>query len=282
MLGRTSLSLALFATIAACGVTADDAVTLGFRPDPGARGEAYLCFGFDVAALDGADLGRIEIDAPHGAVSLHHVALYASPSGYAAGPVECELMPEDAVPLHVWATGGAPLEFPPDVELVVPEGTRQLIVQAHALRVGDGDAAERQIALAPRHGAAHRAGWMPLGAPTPALRPHHVEESTATCTVAGDVHLLSTWPHMHQAGWSFHGAVVRDAGADTFVTVDPWAFDAQHAYTIDVDLAGGEAIETHCAWRNDTDTTILPGPSISDEMCGQSLMAWPVEAAHCE
>jgi hypothetical protein len=276
---RAPRLLALVATIGACSARSDDPLTLSFVADPGPAGEAYLCFGFDAAVLEGSDLGRIEIDEPHGAVSLHHVALYASPLDYSVGPVGCERMPDEAVPLHVWATGSGPLAFPADIELVVPEGTRRLIVQAHALRVGDGAAAERQIVLTPRSGATHRAGWIPLGAPTPALRPHHVEESTATCVVAEDVHLISTWPHMHKAGTSFRGSV---AGADAFVTVSPWQFEAQHAYEIDVELARGESIETHCEWRNDTDVTILPGPSIFDEMCGQSLMAWPVEAAHCE
>lgn len=282
MVSRASASLFALCAAAACDSRSDNEIALTFTADPGAAGEAYLCFGFDAGLLNGSDVGRIDFDAVGGAVALHHVSLYASPSDYSAGPVGCELMPGDAVPLHVWATGGGPLEFPSDVELVVPKGTQRLIVQAHALRVGDGEAAPQQVVLTPRSGALHRAGWLPLRAPTPALRPHHVEESTEACAIAGDAHLISTWPHMHRAGQSFRGSVLRSGGPEPFVSVDPWSFDTQRAYSIEIDVHIGETIETHCVWRNDTDVTILPGPSIHDEMCGQSLMVWPVEAAGCE
>lgn len=222
------------------------------------------------------------LDEPGGSVSLHHVALFASPAEFADGPVECESMPEDAVPLHVWATGGGPLVLASDIELVVPAGTHRLIVQAHALRTSDGNPMPRAVVLTPRRGAPHRAGWLPLRAPTPALRPHHQEEATATCAIAGELHLISTWPHMHQAGKAFRGSVLRDGIAAEFVDVDPWSFEAQRAYAIDTTVAPNQVIETHCIWQNDTDQTILPGPSINDEMCGQSVMGWPVEAARCE
>ncbi len=268
--------------LVACSSAPDESLGLQFRADPGPAGEAYQCFGFDADVLNGSALGGIELDAPAGSVALHHVAFYASPAEFADGPIECESMPDDAVPLHVWATGGGPIDLPEDVELAVPAGTRRLIVQAHALRTADGDPAVRTLMLTPRQGALHRAGWLPLRAPTPALRPHHVEESKATCSIGSELHVISTWPHMHQAGKTFRGSVLRDGVMDSFVTVDPWSFDAQRAYAIDITIASGQLIETHCIWQNDTDKTILPGPSIHDEMCGQSLMAWPVEAAHCE
>lgn len=104
----------------------------------------------------------------------------------------------------------------------------------------------------------------------------------AVCSIAGELHVISTWPHMHQAGRAFLGSVLREGIADSFVTVEPWSFDAQRAYAIDAVVAPGQMLETRCVWENDTDQTILPGPSIHDEMCGQSLMAWPVEAARCE
>ena len=273
---------AAVAGLVACSAAPDEPLTLQFRADPGPAGEAYQCFGFDADDLNGADIGGIDLDAPAGSVALHHVAFYASPADFADGPIGCESMPDDAVPLHVWATGGGPLALPADVELAVPSGTRRLIVQAHALRTGDGDPAARTLTITTRRGALHRAGWLPLRAPTPALRPHHLEESTASCAIANELHVISTWPHMHQAGKTFNGSVVHDGVADSLVVVDPWSFDAQHAYAIDTNVTPGQSIETHCIWQNDTDQTILPGPSIHDEMCGQSLMAWPVEAARCE
>jgi hypothetical protein len=274
--GSTLLVLAA----SACAGDANEAsVELRFTADPGLTGsEQYLCFGFDAALLDGADIGGIALDSPAGPVALHHLSLYASAGDFAAGPVECARMPEDAVPMNVWAPGGGDLVLEPDLALAIPEGTTRLVVQAHALRNEDGPAAERTLSITSRRDAVHRAGWMPLQAPTPALRPHHREESTASCAVAGDLHVISTWPHMHRVGFAFHGR----AGAAPMIDVDPWVFDAQRAYPIAMSLTAGEMIETHCVWQNDTDLTILPGPSVDDEMCGQSLIAWPAPAAHCQ
>ena len=269
--------LALYA-LAGCGAeAATPDVALRFTADTAT--EAYLCFGFSIDSLEGADIAGLALDAPAGGVSLHHMSLFAAPAGFPAGPLECAAMPDVAVPMYVWAIGGTALVLPPDVQLAVPDGTVSLIVQAHALRTGDDPAAERTVAITTRRGAEHRAGWMPLRAPVPALRPHHREESTARCAVADELHLISTWPHMHEAGAEFIGSA---AGSAPFVDVQPWAYDRQRAYPLDVALVAGASIETHCIWENTTDATILPGPLVTDEMCGQSLMAWPVEAARCE
>jgi hypothetical protein len=258
-------------------------VELQFHADPQSdTGEAYLCFAFDVSRLGGADIQGLALDAPSGPVTLHHVALFASPDSFPDGPTLCETMPAGAVPLNVWALGGGPLVLPDDIALVVPSGTQRLVVQTHALRYGDGPAHDRTLTVTTRRDAARRAGWMPLRAPTPALRPHHREESTTSCTVRDELHVISTWPHMHQHGAEFVGSYVRAGASTPFVHVQPWDFEAQRAYPLELALAGGDQIETHCIWQNDTDATVLPGPSIYDEMCGQSLMAWPVEAAHCE
>lgn len=268
----------MLCALAGCGAeAATPEVALRFTAST--TTEDYLCFGFRVDALEGADIAGLVLDAPTGGVALHHLSLFAAPADFAAGPVECEAMPDVAVPMYVWAIGGTSLVLPPDTQLAVPDGTVSLIVQAHALRTGDDPPAERTLTVTTRRGAAHRAGWMPLRAPVPALRPHHREESIASCVVADELNLISTWPHMHEAGAEFTGSVV---GGDAFVDVQPWAYDEQRAYPIDVVLGAGDSIETHCIWENTTDATILPGPLVTNEMCGQSVMAWPVEAAHCE
>jgi hypothetical protein len=275
----------IVASVLCCGCASeqDHAVELRFVADPGAVGsEHYVCFGFDASHLAGADVGGIALDAQSGPVTLHHVALYASSAAFGDGPVDCEAMPSDAVPLNVWATGGGNLELPADLALVIPAGTSRLIIQAHALRIDGGAAAQRSLVLTPRRDALHRAGWLPLRAPTPAIRPFHRETSTASCVVVSELHVVSTWPHMHRVGTEFHGRIVGASRADALVDVAPWMFDAQRAYGVDALVGASDAIETECIWQNDSERTILPGPGVDDEMCGQSLIAWPVEAARCE
>jgi hypothetical protein len=272
----------LVATLPACA-PAGGPVELRFTADPGGPGaEQYVCFGFAADALGGDDLGAIAYLAPPGPVTLHHVSLYGVPVAFAAGPVECQAMPADAVPMNVWAPGGDDLVLADDLALVVPAGTASLVVQVHALRTADGAAQEAAVVLTPRRDAARRAGWLPLRVPVPAIRPHLREEAAATCAFDAPLTVVSTWPHMHQVGAEFHGTVVRAGGArEALVDVAPWQFEAQRAYPVDVALAAGDAIETRCVWQNDGDETILPGPGIADEMCGQSIIAWPAEAARC-
>jgi hypothetical protein len=250
----------------------DDELALRFTADPGATGgERYQCFGFSIGALSNRDIASIRFVQADSPVLLHHISLFASPSPFPDGPVDCLAMPEDAIPMNVWAPGGGDVALADDTSLVVPESTSRLIVQTHALRMADGPAIEREIVIVPRNPALHRAGWLPLRGPVPVIQPHTRNESTSTCTLDAPLHVVSTWPHMHQIGAEFHG----------LVEVVPWVFDAQHAYAVDIELAAGESITTQCIWENSTDAPVLPGPRITDEMCGQSLMAYPAEAARC-
>jgi hypothetical protein len=257
---------------------------LAFHADlPSAGDEAYLCFGFDAAPLAARALRSLSVEAPAAApLVYHHVALYAVSGAFPDGPVPCEGMPAGAVELDVWAPGGGPLALPDGVGLLVPPGTQRLVVQTHVLRTASGPAATGALHLCVDDGVQHLATWLPARAPVPAIRPHTVESSTAECRVSAPLHVVSTWPHMHRAGAAFHGAVLRVDGARApLVDVEPWVFDPQRPYVVDAELATGDAIETTCVWRNDSDSYVLPGPLVSDEMCGQSLIAWPSEAARC-
>jgi hypothetical protein len=267
----------------ACGAPADEPLALRFTPDPGAvGGERYQCFGFDASPLDGEDLGAIRFAPSNGPVLAHHMTLYAAPSAFPDGPVDCLEMPDDAIPMNVWAPGGGDVELARDVSLVVPSETTRLIVQVHALRMGDGPAEERSIMLEPRAPAAHRAGWLPLRAAVPVIQPGTRAQVEMSCALGANLHLVSTWPHMHQIGAEFHGTVMRGDAIEPLVDVVPWVFDMQRAYPIDVALAAGDAIGTQCIWQNSTTAPVLPGPRITDEMCGQSLIAYPFEAARCQ
>ncbi len=275
---RRPLLALLYIAPAACAEP-HESVTLPFVADPGPAGsEAYLCFGFDAAQLGGADLGGIALVTGGGPVTLHHVALYASAAPFADGPVECSTMPPETTSLHVWATGGGPLALPADTELVVPDGTVRLIVQAHALRNEDGPATRSDLEITLRRGASHRAGWLPLRVPTPALPPHQETSSSAACEIADVLHVISTWPHMHLWGAAFHGAI------DTTPLIDvvPWDYSVQQAYDVTATVAPGQQITSTCVWDNPSEQTILPGPRLDEEMCEQALIAWPVEAAHCQ
>jgi hypothetical protein len=263
--------------------TCDDATTLDFVVDfESSESEQYVCFGFDAAALQGRSLQAIRWAPPRqGGIVLHHATLYATAEVWQPAAGACDAMPSDAAGLHVWAPGGTSLEMPAGIALSLPEGTRTLIVEAHALRVGAGASENAHCELCPST-ALERAAWLGVQAPVPAMRPHYVETSTAQCKVPADLHVLFTWPHMHRIGKEFHGAIVRANGTrEPLVNVVPWDFDQQRTYPVDATLQQNDAIETNCVWENPTDEYVLPGPLTTDEMCNQGIIGHPATSAHC-
>jgi hypothetical protein len=255
----------LLVLLVACAVNDAD-VSLRFTPDPGRVGrELYQCFGFDVSLLGGRDLGAIRYVQAESPVSLHHMSLWATPSLFPDGPIECQDMPADAVEMNAWVAGSGDLVLAPNVSLVIPEGTQRLVVQAHSLRIDDGPAVERELVLEPRAPAEQRATWFKLLARVPVIEPHVVTESSSTCTLLAPLHVVLAWPHMHRMGIEFHG----------LVDVVPWQFDNQRTYPLEVDLAAGAVIGTRCVWQNTTDAAVYPGFGIDDEMCGQAAIVYP-------
>jgi hypothetical protein len=267
--------------------TCVEPTALSFKADPGDADEAVVCFAFDASSVGLTALGGVvwKTTDPSSATRLHHATLYAAPSDFPSGPVSCDGMPPGAVGLHVWSPGGDDLELPDDVALAIPPGTRQLVIEAHVLRDGDqrgaaGSATATLCAASPA--AVHQAAFLGYGAPVPALRPMHDEESDGACELQRDAHLWSVWPHMHLAGSQI---TVRLRSADgtvrELVDVSPLRFHQQVTYRLAIDARAGDTLETRCRWRNDTDTYILPGPRTQDEMCNTGLIIWPIEAAAC-
>jgi len=262
-----------------------DPLVLSFVPDTGGADEAYVCFGFDAGLLGPATIQGVDWRPPSGgAFILHHAKISAVPSAFPAGPVPCDGMQAGALGLHVWAPGGDNLMLPADVGLSLPAGTVSLVIEAHTLRVGSGPAQTAQVALCRGSAApAHLAALFGLSATVPALRPHLMDSSEATCTLAGDVHLFSVWPHMHLLGTEIGVTLLgsADAAASVLVDVNPWNFHAQRTYPLDVDATGGSQIGLRCTWFNTTDNYVFAGLRTEDEMCQAAFIAWPAAAASC-
>jgi hypothetical protein len=287
---RRSLCLLAAVAGAACssnppgakaGAPAADEV-LSFTFDAPAGSERYECFGFDASALAGRWLTGIEWKAPlpGSGPDLHHAALYVSPQDYPDGPVTCDAMPV-AWTMHLWLPGAPPLTLPSGVALVMPAGTKRLVIQAHVLRASVGPAG-RASAVIHSTGEAptHEAKWLPADGSVPALRPNMTQSTATTCIAAAPMHIVSSSPHMHLLGVAFQGAFVKsDAARSVFLDVPSWNFDQQKTYEVDRDVTAGEGVESDCTWDNTTDAYVLPGRSTHDEMCGQALIVWPAATA---
>ena len=260
-------------------------VRVSFRVDPQipAGNEQYVCLVLDAPPLAGRFLRSVRWTPPGGAVAIHHATLYGFRGDHASGPVSCAMQPEGTALVHVYTPGAVPLALPPGVALELPPDTAGLAVEAHALRLADGAADTSFVELLLTDGRPdHVAGWVDDRAPVPTIDPHTDVASTGRCRFGATVHVVSTWPHMHRAGKSFYGSVVRhDGRRESFVELDHWDFSHQGMYPRDVTLEAGDAIETLCVWANPTDSPIFPGSLSTDEMCNQGLYVWPVEDARC-
>jgi hypothetical protein len=284
--GRSSL-LALLALTGGCRPTpeplpsGDDELVLTLDPggaSPGAPGGSYVCLGFDAAALEGRTIQAIRWTVPGG---VHHATLFSTAQ---AQPrvAACGRMPDDAIPLHVWAPGGEDLVLAPDTGLALAPGSRQLLVELHLASLAVAVATPATVSIGSRaQPPRNLATWLGLGAPVPALRPRQKETSTGSCRLAGAVHLLSTWPHMHALGLEFHGAAVTAAGRLPLVDVVDWNIFNQVSHPLAVDLPAGSTIETTCIWQNRSDEYVLPGREAANEMCVQGLVGYPASAMRC-
>jgi hypothetical protein len=188
-----------------------------------------------------------------------------------------------AVGFHVWSVGGDDLELPLDAGLLLPQGTRRFVVEAHTLRAegAAGEPGRVRICRGPSE-PTHPAALMGLNAPVPAIRPMHEEISERTCALSGDFHFFSVWPHMHLVGDEITADLERALGGTTpLVGVTSWDFHQQRTYPLDVDALAGDQVRVRCVWQNPTAEYVLPGPRTADEMCNAVFIGWPGSSAFC-
>ncbi len=258
-------------------------LTFTFPVDAPTGSEMYTCYAFDAGSLDHRWVRSIAWTAPpDGDVVMHHATLYAVKDWSQGAVSTCFDMPSPATGLQVWVPGSDSLVLPDDMGLELPAGTSSLVVQVHAIRIAAGSPAQGAVVIDTTSVLPNRvAAWLAMSAPIPALRPHLTDTSTAQCTVAGDVHVIRDWPHMHLAGHEFHGAVIHaDQTTTPLVDVVPWDFYHQITYEMDASITAGDQIQTTCIWQNETNDYIFAGPKTTDEMCNQSLLVWPAANAN--
>jgi hypothetical protein len=266
----------------ASGLVCDAQIPLAIQADAPPEDEAYTCFAFDAAPLAGQFVRGIDwTTETSNPVLLHHAGIYASPDAPFSGSRPCDAMPEDNGVLHVWAPGSGSLTLPDGVAIVVPPGTRSLVVQAHGIRLHDGAPMTSTATLCTvKTAPAHEATWLRAVADTPTIPPNAQVSSTSTCKLGAPLHLYSTRPHMHRVGSEFHSQLARaDGSRAPIVDVVPWVWNDQKTYPLTLDLSPNDAIVTTCTWKNAGDQPVTAGLKSTNEMCHQGFVAWPADQA---
>jgi hypothetical protein len=214
---------------------------------------------------------------------LHHASLFAAAGLPDVGEVPCDPMPTRVAALGVYTPGIEPLQLPAGVGIELPVGTERLLVVAHTLRLQAGPAnttyVDLDLAIEP---VEHSVNWVDVFAPVPNIYPAEAITAVGNCRFEAATHIVSVWAHMHRLGSEFHGLVVRaDGTSEPLLDVEPWDYNHQFVYPVDVQLQPGDSVQTQCRWVNTTDSVVRAGPNSTDEMCNQGLLVWPFDSALC-
>jgi hypothetical protein len=223
---------------------------------------------------------------------LHHWILYRTKEPQADGGVMPCQMPSDAKFVAGWAPGGGNYVMPQDVGLEFGGPDDHFILQVHYNNTAQySDAVDRSgVALCeaetPRP---QEAGIFTLGSyliNIPAGAQGHTVEGTCpswmTNLLPEPVHILASFPHMHELGRRITTEILRDgleSAAETLVDVDPFQFTNQqyYAHEPEVLIHPGDSLRTRCVYDNPNDHTVFLGEGTEDEMCFNFVMIYPLD-----
>jgi hypothetical protein len=223
---------------------------------------------------------------------LHHWILYRTAEPQEDGGVMPCNMPGDATFVAGWAPGSTNYVMPAGVGLEFGGPDDYFILQIHYNNIaGYGDAVDMSgVALCeaeePRPIEAGIFTLGTLGINIPPETSGHVAEGTCpswiTSYLPEDVHILASFPHMHELGTQISTEILRggeNGTAETLVNVDPFAFQNQKYYPHEPEvlLHPGDALRTQCTYDNPSDHRVWFGEGTDDEMCFNFVMVYPLD-----
>jgi hypothetical protein len=81
---------------------------------------------------------------------------------------------------------------------------------------------------------------------------------------------------MHQLGIRLESELTRPGGGILSLGLaDPYSFEDQVVYPMNVDVYPGDKMTTRCTWNNTTDSTVKWGEATNEEMCFNLLAYYP-------
>lgn len=246
----------------------------------------YACFYFDQPWPEGAQGVYFAPDYDDHPELVHHWIVYLDengdqPDGFAE---KCSGL-HDTSPTMVagWAPGSDNNDLPDDVGMFVSPKNKKILLEMHFYHDGSSAPIETTsgvkicTANKPRK---HTATISMLGSESIAIEPKSPGMAQGTCTPQydGEIHILRSWPHMHEIGTGMR-TDIRFADGRT-QTLGPWPFDFnnQVSYATPVIIHPGDTLTTTCEYFNPRDTTVVTGTSTDAEMCFNFVTAYPAGA----
>lgn len=241
-------------------------------------GEQYYCFSYHVSSMAGAQ-GLAFYPKIINTNVIHHWLLYKMGTAQTDGAVNaCLGTHPDGELLAGWAFGGGNWFLPSHVGIDM--GTGDFILEVHynnstGTTQQDSSGVKVCKAVTPRPDVAG-ISWVGTEAINiPPGAQNFDVPSNCRPTTNQDIHILTTWPHMHKLGVRMLDKIHRSDGTVETLIDKPFSFNNQIQYPTPTVLKPGEWLENHCYYTNDTGSTVNFGESTSAEMCYDFVLAYP-------
>jgi len=246
----------------------------------------YACFYFDAPWPDDAQGVWFEPAFDEHANRVHHWILYLDENGNQPdGHVEtCSgLHPTGPTMVAGWAPGSDNNALPEDVGMHLSPANRKILLEMHFFHDGlsapieTTSGVEVCTANTPRP---HTATISLLGSEAIALAPGTTGEASGSCTPQSneEIHILRSWPHMHEMGHEMETTILRADGTTELLGVWPFDFNAQVSWPTPARVRPGDRLLTTCRYINTSDRLVSVGQDTQSEMCFNFVTAYPANA----
>ena len=248
-------------------------------------GEQYYCFGFQIP-MDPGSQGLAfypEIDNTN---VIHHWLLYKAALPQTDGSVSaCVGFHPDGELIAGWAPG-APAWFMPE-HVGFELGAGSFILEVHYFNNGpptqDGSGVRVCKAKQPRPTTASISWlgteWISIPGVT-GTTPDTYFQVPSNCkpNITAPIHILRSWPHMHQLGRHMSATIHRANGSTEPLFDVPFSFANQLQYDTPAILNTGDWVETRCYYENTSGVPVSFGEFTQQEMCYNFVVAYPARA----
>jgi hypothetical protein len=246
----------------------------------------YACFYFDQPWPEGAQGVYFAPEYDDHPELVHHWIVYLDQNGTKSdGTVETCTGLHDSSPTMVagWAPGSDNNDLPADVGMFLSPPNKKLLLEMHFYH--DGVSAPIPTTSGVKVCTANKprpntATISMLGSELISVDPRSAGTAQGTCTPQfdGEIHILRSWPHMHEIGTEMRTDIQFADGRTQ--TLGPWPFDFnnQVSYPTPVIIRPGDMLTTTCKYFNPSERTVTTGTRTDAEMCFNFVTAYPAGA----
>lgn len=246
----------------------------------------YACFYFDMPWPEGAQGVYFAPEFDVNPELVHHFIVYLDQNGDVPdGHVETCTGLHSSGPTMVagWAPGSNNNALPPDVGMFLSPANRKILLEMHFFHDGVSAPVPTRsgvkvcTANTPRP---NTATVSLLGTEVISLPPHERTTTSGVCTPQSseDIHILRSWPHMHELGRALETTILRADGETELLGSWPFDFNSQYSFPTPTTIRPGDRLTTSCTFENGTDNTVSTGTDTGSEMCFNFVTAYPAGA----